>query len=178
MTVSRTIEFQNTRGWRLRGSLRAVERDNAPVVVIAHNVGSNRHTPSYRPVTERSLERGINVLALDLSGHGESEGRYCDGPEQYARDIAEASAFVRQTAGFEHSPIGLAGSGRSGTAALYAMAALDLPARTAVLRAPPLYRYERLPTQITSPCLVIVGSMDPLLASLQRALRSFPEGSD
>ncbi|MFW6194905.1 MAG: alpha/beta hydrolase [Chloroflexota bacterium] len=178
MSDGRTIEFENSRGWRLVATLSAVEQEDAPLVIVAHNVGENRHTPAYRRVLKGLQEAGLNSLALDLSGHGDSGGRVCEGPEQYARDIAEAVLNARSQLGLHRSPVALAATGISGTAALYAMSVLEVDARTAVLRSPPLYRYERLATGITVPVLILVGSLDPVWSELRRLARSLPEGSE
>lgn len=177
MSSTSTIHFENSRGWRLAGTLTMVDQKDAPLVVVAHEMGENRHTPAYRQVLTGLSARGVNTLALDLSGHGDSEGRVCDGPEQSARDIASAVAYALAQPNMERSAVGLAGSGMSGTGALYAMVAMEVNARTAVLRSPPLYQYERLVEQLTLPVLILVGSLNPVLSELRTLAHDLPDGS-
>ncbi len=170
------VSFRNSRGWRLAGLL-LLPREQAPLVVFAHGLGSGKDSPRNLVIASRLLDAGIASLLVDLSGHGESEGDAGASVEQFADDIAAAVRFAGAPAGLAARRIGVAGSSSGGTAALYATTRLGVEARAVVLRAPPLDGYEGLVAQVSVPTLLIVGDADPLLPSVRRAARRMPPGS-
>lgn len=168
------VEFRNNRGWRLVGSLLLPAGAAVAVVVFAHGLGSDRSSPRNVTIAARLLDKQIASLLMDLSGHGESEGDPEVGLEQFGKDIAAAVRFIASDPRIDGKRIGVAGSSLGGTAALYAVTNLAVPARALVLRAPPLDSYAALLARLTVPTLVIVGSEDPLLPMLHYAARRMP----
>ena len=94
----------------------------APAVVFVHGLGgSAAFFSSLVPGADflsALADEGLTVFALDLRGHGLSEGRRGHAPFELAiADIHEAVGFARERTG---GPVALAGSGIGGTLALYA----------------------------------------------------------
>ncbi len=58
------------------------------------------HGRRYQHVADAWAERGIATFALDLRGHGLSEGKrgYCDSFDEYRSDVAELTRLVQERA--------------------------------------------------------------------------------
>jgi pimeloyl-ACP methyl ester carboxylesterase len=78
-------------GVQLQGWYRPPE--NGVAVILLHGAGSSRE--SLRPYAEFLGDNGFGVLALDLRGHGESEGRTNRMGWQGTRDVGGAVAFLQ-----------------------------------------------------------------------------------
>ncbi len=92
---------------------------NGAAVVVAHGAGGSRE--SVRPQAELLARHGYAVLAIDLSGHGESGGRTNRLGWQGTEDVSAAVRFLAQKPGVQH--IGAFGSSMGGEAVLGASAA-------------------------------------------------------
>lgn len=110
-------------GCTLKGTLLvpapARKGGKVPVVVLAHQFRSSR--AGWGDLPERLHARGIATLALDLRGHGESEGpaKVSDdfmasakavGFDHIPADLAAAAAWVRKQKGIDKRRLALAGS--------------------------------------------------------------------
>lgn len=102
--------------YRGRGlHLRLYERD-APAVVFVHGLGFT--AAAYEGFCARLADEDLSVIALDLQGHGLSDGRRGHLPFRDAiGNIRETVAFARARSG---GPVGVCGSGLGGILALYA----------------------------------------------------------
>lgn len=91
--------------------------------------GMRGHAGTYSTLDPRSnflallAEQGLNVVAVDLPGHGRSEGP--SGLFTYRSIIATLRAAVRYTAERFGGPVGVTGSSMGGILSLYA--ALEIP---------------------------------------------------
>ena len=94
----------------------------APTVVFVHGMRTNAHVYGGRFRGGNFLaalaEEGLNVVALDLQGHGLSEGRPGHVTYRDAMDnVAQAVSFALERFG---APVALAGSSMGGILAFYA----------------------------------------------------------
>lgn len=121
-------------GFVLKGTLALPPaRGRVPVVILAHQFGSDRS--GWAPLAEKLHALGIGTLALDLRGHGASTLK--NGAEvkvtddfaasaksvDFARipsDLAEVAAWVRRQHGVDGRRIGLAGASVGAFTALLA----------------------------------------------------------
>ncbi len=71
------IKLKTKDGVEIAGDFYPVERDDAPAVVLTHMMPSNKE--SWRALVAKLNGTGFRCLAIDLRGHGESEG----GPDGY-----------------------------------------------------------------------------------------------
>ncbi|UJR80333.1 alpha/beta hydrolase [Sandaracinus amylolyticus] len=129
----REVRFTTSDGVTITGTLRAAAAPDAPLVILVHQLGSDRS--EWAPLIER-LERTPRVatLAIDLRGHGastEREGGAAlswrdfdnDAWAHTADDVVAAIEFVRSDAsGVRPSRIGLVGSSIGSTAVIAANA--------------------------------------------------------
>lgn len=92
------------------------ETPGAPVAVFVHPFAST--AASCAPFCDAVRAGGFTVLALDLQGHGLSEGRRGHLPfRDGLANVAEAVGFAAERF---RTPVGLIGSGLGGMLALYA----------------------------------------------------------
>jgi alpha-beta hydrolase superfamily lysophospholipase len=74
----------------------ATAPDAAPALAVGLLHGYADHAERYAHVAEAWAERGIATVAIDLRGHGHSEGRrgHCERFEEYLDDTAELTRLV------------------------------------------------------------------------------------
>lgn len=96
-------------------------------IILVHGAGESRE--SLRPYVSLLTEHGYGALALDMRGHGSSEGRINRFGWEGTKDLAAAVAFLQSRN--EVSTIGALGLSMGGEALLGASS--DLPAITAVV---------------------------------------------
>lgn len=122
--ASTEMAITSADGFALKGTLTLpAAKGKAPVVILAHQFGSNRS--AWAPLADRLAARGIGTLALDLRGHGASTRK--DGAElsvtpnlpasakavgldQIPADLAKAATWLRKQPGVDGRRIGLAGA--------------------------------------------------------------------
>lgn len=110
-------------GCTLKGTLTvpapARKGGKAPLVILAHQFRASR--AGWGDLPERLHARGIATLALDLRGHGESEGpakvtedfmasAKAVGFDKIPGDLALAAAWARKQKGIDRRRVALAGS--------------------------------------------------------------------
>ncbi|MDZ4170233.1 MAG: alpha/beta fold hydrolase [Coriobacteriia bacterium] len=93
---------------------------NGAAIVVAHGAGGSRQ--GVRRQAEMFAERGYGVLAIDMSGHGESGGRANRLAWQGSEDISAAARYLADESGVRR--IGAFGSSMGGEAVLGASAAV------------------------------------------------------
>jgi len=91
-----------------------------PGVVMCHGMASDHR--SMRPCAQRLACQGIAALALDLRGHGKSEGTLDGGIGQ---DVAAAYDVLRNHEKVDNERIGLVGHSMGALACLYAATAVN-----------------------------------------------------
>jgi putative phosphoribosyl transferase len=142
-----------------------------PCVVFVHGLGSGKDSPRNTVIAERLLDAGFATLLFDLSGHGESNDDP-RGDEAFGDDLAAAFDWVKSQPRMDTTRLMLAGSSIGGVAAVEAVRSgrLKPPPAAMVLRAPPVVPGDL--DAITIPILVVVGSYDPLFATVEMAAAS------
>lgn len=170
--MDRKASFRNRRGLRLVGIIRGL-RPNAdlPVVIFAHGLHSSKESPRNTEIAQGLVEAGLAAFLVDLTGHGESEGREGDVTvEVLAGDVSSAVDFLGSAEGIDPARVGVCGSSLGGTAAL-AAAAGDPRIKALVLRSAPVEGYYALGEKITIPTLIVQGEADPILAESRELFR-------
>ncbi len=91
---------------------------NGAVILLLHGAGGSRE--SMRPHAEMLVKHGYGVLAFDLRGHGQSQGKTNRLGWQGTPDVGAAVAFLKEQEGIER--IGGVGSSMGGEVLLGAAA--------------------------------------------------------
>lgn len=129
--MTEKIELGETRdGFQIIGFVTRTSAPHAGWVILVHQVDAD-HTEFDR-LTRKLVAAGLNTLALDLRGHGDSTVRASGRPRvvdqrsltphdwrRTYRDVALAVKFVRAQHG---GPVALLGSSIGASAVLYAVA--------------------------------------------------------
>jgi pimeloyl-ACP methyl ester carboxylesterase len=159
-------------GLELKGTFYKGEED-APGVVLLHMLGRNRG--DWEPFARALQKEDYNVLALDLRGHGESDGNWQVFSEtdfnNMVLDAAASKAFLEE-AGVQE--IGFIGASIGANIALM-YGAEDETVRCVVLLSPGL-DYRGVKTAGTAaaygdrPLLIIASEEDEYAASSARSL--------
>lgn len=113
MSASRHVTLRTTDGVRLAATLWQPNHGDLACVVAHGFTGSSRNAHVQR-ICRALAERGIDVLAPDLRGHGKSEGLGTAGAEEI-HDVAAAVAWLR-AAGYPF--VAVLGWSMGGTAVL------------------------------------------------------------
>ncbi len=92
---------------------------NGIAILLLHGAGGSRE--NMRPYAEMLVKHGYGVLAFDLRGHGQSQGKTNRLGWQGTSDVGAAVAFLKEQEGIEH--IGGLGSSMGGEVLLGAAAA-------------------------------------------------------
>lgn len=151
---AREVSFTTSDGVTIHGTLRPGSVDDAPAVVLVHQLGSTR--AEWAPLIDRlALERSLTTLAIDLRGHGES----VQGPsgaldwnsfdtEAWTAsrlDVSAASAWLASDASGLH-PRAIAAVGASIGASAVLLAAADEPHLAALVLLSPGRAYHGVDT--------------------------------
>ncbi|MDY7077993.1 MAG: alpha/beta fold hydrolase [Chloroflexota bacterium] len=116
---------------RLAAALFLPERTPAPAVIFAHGVFEFKE--DFFDYAGRLAEAGFVTLALDMRGHGASEGiRYSCDQEQWTADVISALDYLETRSEVEKNSLGLVGLSSGGTAVLRAAARPDPRAKAIV----------------------------------------------
>jgi len=111
-------------GDRLAAALFLPEQTPAPAVIFAHGVFEFKE--DFFDYAGRLAEAGFVALALDMRGHGASEGvRYSCDQDQWAADVVSAMDYLETRPEVEKGRFGLVGLSSGGTAVLRAAARPD-----------------------------------------------------
>jgi putative phosphoribosyl transferase len=154
----------------LAGSLTWPERP-VGVVVFAHGSGSSRHSPRNRRVATVLNRAGLGTLLLDLLTVDEEADRAnVFDVELLGRRLRGATAWLARRADAAGLPIGYFGASTGAAAALWAAARADADAPVAAVVSRggrPDLAGDRL-AAVTTPTLLIVGSLDTTVLELNR----------
>lgn len=157
-------------GVRLAGHLTIPERAGG-VVVFAHGSGSSRHSPRNRHVADLLNEARLGTLLFDLLTPTEEQDRanVFDIPMLGER-LAEVSQWVRSAIG-PTSKVGYFGASTGAGAALWAAGQQNDIAAVVSRGGRPDLAADQLPL-VKAPTLLIVGSRDPTVETLNREAQS------
>jgi len=111
-------------GERLAGALFLPGHTPAPAVIFAHGVFEFKE--DFFDYAKGLAEAGFAALALDMRGHGASEGnRYGCDKDQWTADVVSAMDYLETRSEVERGRFGLVGLSSGGTAVLRAAARPD-----------------------------------------------------
>jgi alpha-beta hydrolase superfamily lysophospholipase len=170
LAASRPVALRAADGVAIAATVYEAPASPAPGVVLVHML---TRTKDWRPFAERLQSAGLTALALDLRGHGQSEGSAVPASAM-ALDVQAAVAWL--TARSEISAGAVAIVGASLGASLALLTAADLPSvRGVVLLSPALdYRGVRLEAAAKKyggrPMLLAASSDDPYAMRTVRAM--------
>lgn len=151
-----------------------------PAMIVCH--GASEFKENYFELCECLAERGVVALAIDMHGHGESEGeRFHVNMQQWVADVRAAVEFLSSHPNVDSNRIGAFGLSSGGTAILEAalveprlkaLVALDATVRTCMpwvsaLVLKGLILLGRIKKQITKRDLRL--SMVKMMASIKMA---------
>lgn len=92
---------------------------NCPAMIVCH--GAGEYKENYFELCECLAERGVAALALDMHGHGESEGeRFYVDMKEWVADVRAAVELLSTHPELKFSQIGAFGLSSGGTAILEA----------------------------------------------------------
>lgn len=113
----RTVGLTTDDGVELAASWLPGPSKEAPAVVVLHGFAAHRRKPAYAALADHLAARA-NVLAVDLRGHGQSQGACQLGAEEW-RDVHAAVDTLR---GRGHDRVVVVGLSMGGTATAHALA--------------------------------------------------------
>lgn len=144
----------------LQGDL-TVPSDPRGIVLFAHGSGSSRHSPRNTYVAEQLNAEGFATLLFDLLTPHEGQDRHnVFNIPLLADRVVEASMWITSEPDLEELPLGLFGASTGAGAALVAAAELKWRVGAVVSRGGrPDLAMNVLP-HVSSPTLLIVGSLD------------------
>lgn len=114
--MQKKVYFKNQKNQRLTGALHLPRGQGPfPVVIICHGLSSNKDS-NYRINLANGLNKlKISALRFDLSGHGQSQGKFEDVTVgQGIKDIQAAIKFVKSQKNLSKHQIGFWGTSLSG----------------------------------------------------------------
>jgi pimeloyl-ACP methyl ester carboxylesterase len=100
-------------GLNLRGQLWP---SGADWVVLLHDAGEEEDLDGWRPLVPYRLGADLSVLAVDLRGHGASDGEWTD-----AAAVADVASILRFARGHDAGCVVVVGAGASAAHALWAV---------------------------------------------------------
>jgi putative phosphoribosyl transferase len=154
---------------RLPGTL-SVPPGAAGIVVFAHGSGSSRLSPRNRAVAERLHDAGLGTLLFDLLDETEArDRRNVFDVELLGLRVIDAVTWLRAQPEAAGLPIGCFGASTGAAAALRAAAEPGVDLAAVVSRGGrPDLAGDHLP-EVTTPTLLIVGSLDLEVLALNEA---------
>lgn len=153
-----------------------------PAVILVHMLHRSRR--DWDAVASRLASEGVGALAIDLRGHGESQGWAFAEPQGYAamvRDVAAARRYLATRPDVIQSRVGIAGASLGGN--LAALAAADDPTlKSLALLSPSLdYRGVRIEAAVRKigarPLLLVASDDDPYAGRSARDLQKAGGGT-
>lgn len=153
----------------------------APAVILVHMLHRSRR--DWDAAASRLARDGIGALAIDLRGHGESQGATGDGGEYTSLllDVKAARRFLAGHRDVQQSRVGIAGASIGANLAAIE-ASTDKTVASLALLSPSLdYRGLRIEPALRAygsrPALLVAGDDDAYAARSARELRKAGAGS-
>lgn len=132
---SRTVEFENSAGATLTGSLELPESgEPAAFVLFAHCFTCTRNFRASRNIAQALVAEGLGVLRFDFTGLGESEGEFA--ATSFSSNVADLVAAAKFLEAEHAAPKVLVGHSLGGTAVLQAAASIASSVAVATINAP------------------------------------------
>lgn len=117
--MEQKIFFENSKGNKISGVLsNPTSNKTRPITILVHGHSSNKNTKSFTLLRALLEQKGISTFRIDLSGHGESEGKFEETTVGIAsNDILSAIDYLKKQG---YKKIGLVGSSFGGIASIIA----------------------------------------------------------
>ncbi len=169
--ASRPVQLRASDGVAIAAAVYDAASAPAPAVVLVHML--TRTKEDWRPFAERLQTAGFTAVAIDLRGHGQSDGASTPAPAM-ALDVQAALTWLGERS--EVRPAAIAIVGASLGASLALLAAADAPAVRGVALLSPAadYRGVRLDAAARKfgarPMFIAASSEDPYALRTLRAL--------
>ena len=169
--ANRAVPLRTADGVALAATVYDAPSLPAPAVVLVHML--TRTKEDWRPLAERLQAAGITALALDLRGHGQSEGSAAPASAM-ALDVRAAVAWLAARPEVAAGAVAIVGASLGASLAL--IAAADTPTvRSVALLSPAAdYRGVRLEAAAKKygnrPMLLVASSEDPYALRTVRAM--------
>ena len=169
--AGRPVQLRASDGVALVATVYDASTTPAPAVVLVHMLTRTRE--DWRPLAERLQAAGITAFAIDLRGHGQSEGSAAPAPVM-ALDVHAALSWLAGRPEVVPRAVAIVGASLGGSLALLA-AADDSAVRGVALLSPASdYRGVRLDVAARKygprPLLLVASSEDPYALRSLRAL--------
>ncbi|MBN2296663.1 MAG: lysophospholipase [Pirellulales bacterium] len=155
--------FETFDGLRLFENRWTPEGDPMALVVVIH--GFTEHSGRYEQAAAELNQRGYAVAAMDLRGHGQSDGArtFIESFDEYVDDLDIHLARIRER--WPGLPLFLFGHSMGGTIAI----------RQAMKRPESIERFDIRGIILSAPALQVADSLFPILRRLAKLLsRLFP----
>ena len=145
---SERVTFVTSDGVQIAGTLFLAGKDNSPAVVCLHQWMSDRS--SFNSIAAKFVAKGINVLAIDMRGFGESTkkstGEGVEPNRVAGADVEAAVLFLEKQKSVDKKKIGILGASYGASNAIqYASKNPDI--RAVVLLSPGINYFNVLPTE-------------------------------
>ena len=169
--AGRPVQLRASDGVALAATMYDASSTQAPAVVLVHML--TRTKEDWRPLAERLQAAGIAALAVDLRGHGQSEGSAAPSSAM-ALDVQAAVSWLAGRSEVIAGAVAIVGASLGASLAL--LAAADAPAVRGVALLSPAsdYRGVRLDAAGRKygrrPLLLVASSDDPYALRTLRAL--------
>ncbi len=156
----------------LEGNL-AIPKDAKGIVIFAHGSGSSRFSPRNRFVADELQEKGLSTLLIDLLT--KDEERVDQITREFRFDIRllfqrlmGVTRWIKQNNITKTLNVGYFGSSTGAAAALIAAALQPKDVKSVVSRGGRTDLAENFVSKVNAPTLLIVGSYDTLVISVNR----------
>ncbi len=169
--AGRPVQLRASDGVAVAATVYAAPSTPAPAVVLVHML--TRTKEDWRPLAERLQAAGITALAVDLRGHGQSEGSAVPAPAM-ALDVRAALSWLAGRPEVIAGAVAIVGASIGASLAL--LAAADAPTVRGVALLSPAsdYRGVRLEAAARKygprPLLLVASSEDPYALRTLRAV--------
>lgn len=114
-----TVRLQSRGEWLAGELFMPVTEEHSPAIVICHGAGEFKE--NYFEMAEYLAQRGVGSLAIDMHGHGGSQGeRYHCKMQEWVADVQAALCFLTQRPEVDSQKLGGFGVSSGGTALIEA----------------------------------------------------------